>query len=319
MDSRPRRDGFSLVELLVVVAIIASLIGLVIPAVQQARQAAARSNTQNDLRQIGIAITAHHDAKRAFPYASGRPRAGSVSHKDNTHAHAVGETEGFIRPQSWAISILGFIEEPALATVYEMYCLACRPEDQDADVVARRVRLYNGRSNAAGGLDFAALLGPGPALPDPSQRLDRWYYASSVTPQEFTGILVPEGLGWSESGATYIVPVAAAPTRVKNVVDGLSRTLMIAESGDYTIDAGSTWTSPRYSWPYSSDCGRFTGSGLGSMGSPLEQSLKPRSRIGGGVVQVLAGDASVRPIDDTIEPEVLNALVSRAGGEAIGQ
>jgi hypothetical protein len=94
---------------------------------------------------------------------------------------------------------------------------------------------------------------------------------------------------------------------------------MIAESGDYTIDAGSTWTSPRYSWPYSSDCGRFTGSGLGSMGSPLEQSLKPRSRIGGGVVQVLAGDASVRPIDDTIEPEVLNALVSRAGGEAISQ
>jgi hypothetical protein len=55
------------------------------------------------------------------------------------------------------------------------------------------------------------------------------------------------------------------------------------------------------------------------MGSPLEQSLKPRSRIGGGVVQVLAGDASVRPIDDTIEPEVLNALVSRAGGEAISQ
>ena len=319
MVSRLRRDGFSLVELLVVVAIIASLMGLVIPAVQQARQAAARSNTQNDLRQIGIAITAHHDAKRAFPYASGRPRPGSVSHKENTHAHESGETEGFIRPQSWAISILGFIEEPVLATVYEAYCLACPPEVQSADVVDARVRLYNGRSNAAGGLDFAALLGPGPALPDPSRRLDRWYYASSVSPQDFTGILVPEGLGWIEDGSSYAVTIAAGPTRVKHVTDGTSRTLMIAESGDYTLDAGCTWTSPRYSWPYASDCGRFTGSGLGSTGSPLEQSLKPRSRIAGGVVQTLAGDASVRSLDDTIEPEVLNAIVSRAGGEAISR
>lgn len=319
MGSRIRRDGFSLVELLVVVAIIAALIGLVIPAVQQARQAAARSNTQNDLRQIGIAITAHHDAKRSFPYASGRPRPGTVSHKENTAAHAAGDADGFIRPQPWSISILGFIEEPVLATVYDAYCLACPPEAQPADVVEARVRLYNGRSNVGGGLDFAALLGSGPALPDPERRVDRWYYASSVSAQEFTGMLVPEGLGWIEDGSRYTVAIATAPTRAKHVTDGLSRTLMIAESGDYTTDGGCTWVAPRYSWPYASDCGRFTGSGLGSTGDALEQSLKPRSRIGGGMVQALAGDASVRPVDDTIEPAVLGALVSRSGGEPISR
>jgi len=319
MAARLRRDGFSLVELLVVVAIIASLIGLVLPAVQQARQAAARASTQNDLRQIGIAIIAHHDAKGALPFASGRPRPGTVSHKENTDAYAAGEMDGVIRPQSWSIAILGFIEEPALAAIYEAYCLACRPEDQEPEIVDQRVPIYNGRSHAAGGLDFAALLGAGPALPDPERRLDRWYYASSVSPREFSGILVPEGLGWIEGGSSYTVAIAAKPTRLKDVTDGLSRTLMIAESGDYTLDGGCTWASPRYSWPYGSDCGRFTGSGLGSTGSPLEQSLKPRSRIGGGVVQVLAGDASVRPLDDIIEPAVLQALVSRAGGEAISR
>lgn len=319
MGSRARRGGFSLVELLVVVAIVATLLGLVLPAVQQARQAAARSSTQNDLRQIGLAITAHHDAKRAFPFASGRPRAGITSHKESTHAHAAGETEGFIRPQSWAISILGFIEEPVLAAIYESYCLACRPEDQGPDVVDQRVRIFNGRSQAAGGLDFAALLGSGPATPDPARRLDRWYYAAAVPAAEFTGILVPEGLGWIEDGSSYTVPISIRPMRHKDVVDGLSRTMMMAESGDYSIDGGGTWVAPRYSWPYGSDCGRYAGLGLGSSGGALDLSIKPRSRIGGGVVQALAGDASVRPLDDTIEPTVLAALVSRAGGEAVSR
>ena len=148
MASRLRRDGFSLVELLVVVAIIASLMGLVLPAVPQARQASARASSQNDLRQIGIAIIAHHDAKGALPFASGRPRPGTVSHKENTDAYAAGEMDGFIRPQSWSIAILGFIEEPALAAIYEAYCLACRPEDQEPKVVDQQTTLSNISSNA---------------------------------------------------------------------------------------------------------------------------------------------------------------------------
>ncbi len=147
--SRPNRAGFTLIELLVVIAIIAILIALLLPAVQQAREAARRTECKNKLKQIGIAFHNHHDQYRKLPTGGDHREWGDYACCAATHPDFY----------TWAFHILPFIDQTPLYNIGKVQGnlnrLRTTPVAAFACPTRRSGRLYRNRSKS----DYASNCG----------------------------------------------------------------------------------------------------------------------------------------------------------------
>ncbi len=123
-----RRFGFTLVELLVVVSIIGVLAGLILPAIQNAREAARRTHCQNNLRQLGMAVNLFHETYGYFPPGRIAPRP------DDPPEISCGGEE-----TTWPVYVLPFLEQTALR---QEWSLSEKWYDHDQGLLETRLPVF---------------------------------------------------------------------------------------------------------------------------------------------------------------------------------
>ena len=210
---RPQRlstHAFTLVELLVVIAIIGILIALLLPAIQAAREAARRTECQNHLKQLGLALQNYHDSQKSFP--SGRDKSDQFG-------------------VSWAFRLLPQLEETA---IYTSYVKTARVDDSPNDTAMRTpIEVYAcpSRRKAAADRNFDN----NDSAPDP----DKQGVASLGDYAANAGLKVETGMeNLASDNAFSSAPVdtsVAGPIysgshiAIRRVINGLSDTLAIGE------------------------------------------------------------------------------------------
>lgn len=298
------RRGFTLVELLVVIAIIGVLIALLLPAVQQAREAARRMQCSNNLKQIGLALHNYHDTYNSFP-------AGTYSCCWGT----------------WQIAIFPFVEQGAAFANYNIHDKYYTSETR-----------YNGSDNTdVTGKRYMAFTCPSDTPNTPISSLTSHNYAANfgntiASQATFNGITF--------AGAPFANVSGNGQSNryfdMRHIVDGTSNTMMVSEvrQGTGSDLRGFTWWGDAsgftaYQGPNSTEPDRIYDinycNNLPEQGMPctVTSSSFPtmfasRSRHPGGVQSVLC-DGSVRFFSETINLATWRALASTHGAETINE
>ena len=315
-----RQRAFTLIELLVVIAIIAVLIALLLPAVQQAREAARRSQCKNNLKQIGLALHNYHDVFNTLPIGNNNAIPGG----------------GW--GQSWWVGILPYIDQ---APIYNMWNSTAVNSGYNyaanmAVVAGKRIPVAFCPSRPLGQYEFSPHNGPNPgpavaqytaiagAYPDPQNRHTAY------------------GCGWSSTGGVMFF---RSRIRFADISDGTSNQVFVGEQSDWCIETATGQKRIAiHSWPH----GMFMGSPgsdrsfnaatvryrpgykqaeLGHNGNPCPTTgvcgnsgtNNPIQSAHVGGVHVLLGDGAVRFVSENLNLATWLNLMTRDDGNVVGE
>lgn len=306
-----RQSGFTLIELLVVIAIIAILIALLLPAVQQAREAARRTQCKNHLKQVGLALHNYHDTFLTFPPGNLRGNAG----------HG---------PTAW-VHILPYVDQA--------------PQYNKVNFSLQGTWWGGTAGPPVGGPHGATWNGfVVPGFNCPSSTLDtrKSYNAGQNVWQRGHYTLLEGSVGISEvaTNTNGIRSNGGMFTRDRNfnfrdMTDGSSNIIMVAEQSafgrdstntnnvDYRSDGSdSLWmgtdygnrcfntTTVRYS--INTKNSSLDGAGTQSCNTPVQSAHT-------GGAHVLMGDGTVRFVSENLNFDTLRFLASRADGNVVGE
>lgn len=353
------RSGFTLIELLVVIAIIAVLIALLLPAVQQAREAARRTQCKNNLKQLGLALHNFHDTYNRFPQGCSpdyNGQSGNCCVTDPGQALSAQASWG----SSWKVHVLPYVDQTTIYTKWQFQSSSGYtngnniPNINGLTIAAFRCpsssvqERYTNMANGSGWNEmFTSYTGTSGSV------------ATNIgTALNGTGGFT-QNVDWSSGGGGYVSGNGTlfpnSRTNFRDMTDGSSNTFVVHEESDHLRDANNaqitgSWgpitsqgphgwamgangdirTPPNYQ--NGGDNREFNCStvrwninhrGLGNNGSNGTHDNTganiPISSQHVGGAHVLMGDGTVRFLSQNIDGVTLVRLAAKADGGVIGE
>jgi prepilin-type N-terminal cleavage/methylation domain-containing protein len=341
------RSGFTLVELLVVIAIIGTLVGLLLPAVQAAREAARSSDCQNKMKQLALACINYADAKGGFPSAA----IVTVTATGETGAYYAGATS--MSPKApWSVMVLPYLDDQPRFDAFNVTSAtatwgACFNNDNSRNRSALQKtpnRAYQCPSdpNGSGASGIAGLNGPVasinyyPVLGGGSTSgMSTCVYPGPTTP---TNNPPCGSMGYRPSSAGGVM-FMNSKTRYQHITDGTSKSLLLGETryAQLVSGVGASWNSGatgcECTWASSfySGGGGWLAQGAiaanqlnpsvnpasvatapGTAGNVMDKSFGSFHRDGAGFAMA---DGSVRYFVDSIPATILRSLGQVQSGD----